>query len=350
MDLRPVLRQVCALLGKLTPEKFDALSRLLTALLVEHEAASKLLLPEVVSLICQKAIAESSFAGMYAQLCLDLSKAMPRSEEGDSATYQPNLRLRGKSHTFLQVIFDRCLDEIEAGVTLVVDEGLSSEELAARTAKRRRRLLGAVKWIGELFVRGLLNAKVMQDCVGLLIDKDREALCTLLSTAGKACDRMQLQACWKRIKLWRHSLQSPSRLRTQCAELIERKNRGWERSSPGTGSHAGAKVQSQLQQLHTRPRRHLRIRALIEAHCCASCFEVHLPRERRGHQPVSDSASLFASAFAPDSAGTEPSEQCSLCPPCLCTVSRSVRRSHATIAANCAACSTSAEQQAAEAS
>lgn len=65
-------------------------------------------------------------------------------------------------------------------------------ELDEARDKARRRSLGNVKFIGELFNVKMLTVPIMHDCVMKLL-KDRnedsmECLCMLLSTSGKNLD------------------------------------------------------------------------------------------------------------------------------------------------------------------
>lgn len=77
-------------------------------------------------------------------------------------------------------------------------------ELDEARDKARRRSLGNVKFIGELFNVKMLTVPIMHDCVMKLL-KDRnedsmECLCMLLSTSGKNLD---LKKAKVRTRAWK---------------------------------------------------------------------------------------------------------------------------------------------------
>lgn len=73
-----------------------------------------------------------------------------------------------------------------------VEREQAKAELEGLRYKARRRSLGNVKFIGELFKLKMLTEAIMHDCVvKLLKNEDKESLeccCKLLSTVGKALD------------------------------------------------------------------------------------------------------------------------------------------------------------------
>ena len=67
------LHVVCV---QLALDKFDTLTHQLTDLIVEHRAQGLVLLNEVVTIIFDKALSEQFFSSMYADLCVEVSKAV----------------------------------------------------------------------------------------------------------------------------------------------------------------------------------------------------------------------------------------------------------------------------------
>ena len=64
---------------------------------------------------------------------------------------------------------------------------------ANKSRRARTRMLGNIKFIGELFAQKILNEKIMHGCVKrLLASKEEdtiECLCKLMATIGKLLDR-----------------------------------------------------------------------------------------------------------------------------------------------------------------
>lgn len=67
-----------------------------------------------------------------------------------------------------------------------------TEELEEAKDKARRRSLGNIKFIGELFKLNMLTEVIMHDCIVKLLknhdEESLECLCRLLSTIGKDLD------------------------------------------------------------------------------------------------------------------------------------------------------------------
>lgn len=67
-----------------------------------------------------------------------------------------------------------------------------TEELAEAKDKARRRSMGNIKFIGELFKLKMLTEVIMHDCIVKLLknhdEESLECLCRLLSTIGKDLD------------------------------------------------------------------------------------------------------------------------------------------------------------------
>lgn len=66
------LKEVKGILNKLTPEKFDLLSRQLLQLVTNTEV-----LQGTITLIFENAVAQPTFVAVYANLCDSLAKVLP---------------------------------------------------------------------------------------------------------------------------------------------------------------------------------------------------------------------------------------------------------------------------------
>ena len=69
---------------------------------------------------------------------------------------------------------------------------LKTEEMQLRIAKNKRRSLGNIRFIGELFKLSMLTEKIMHECILQLLksidEESLECMCRLLTTVGKLID------------------------------------------------------------------------------------------------------------------------------------------------------------------
>uniref|UniRef100_A0A7S1PBX2 MIF4G domain-containing protein n=1 Tax=Vitrella brassicaformis TaxID=1169539 RepID=A0A7S1PBX2_9ALVE len=139
-----------------------------------------------------KAVSEPNFSEMYADLCQILRWRSPEF---------PHEKEKGK--TFYRALLNKCQEEFEklpeTKMTLSDEDKakLSSDDQEIKLKKLKDRILGNIKFIGELFLRRLLSAKVVKEVVTSLIGADAsycpeelfiECLCELITTIGWKLD------------------------------------------------------------------------------------------------------------------------------------------------------------------
>jgi translation initiation factor 4G len=151
----------------------------------------------------------------------------------DALPYTNTLSLVTGGSLFRKYLLNRCQEEFERGwkVNLppkpegVTDEiaMLSDEYYIAAAAKRRG--LGLVKFIGELYKLGMLTERIMHECTKRLLDfegipeeAEVESLCNLLRTIGASLDASEkgpamMDAYFARINHMVDMAGLPSRLR-----------------------------------------------------------------------------------------------------------------------------------------
>jgi translation initiation factor 4G len=214
-----VARKVKSLLNKLTEEKFDSIAKQILEFAnysVDETNGQSLKL--VIKLIFDKATDEAHWSAMYAKLCRKmLDEVDPRVTEN----------LEGKDVAggalFRKYLVGRCQQDFETGwkeredavakaaqkkeddKQTLADHAatagensepavLSDEYYALQKAKRRG--LGLVQLIGELFKREMVSKNVMKQCFLKLLgnvddtdEEDIESACKLLTTIGAVYDR-----------------------------------------------------------------------------------------------------------------------------------------------------------------
>lgn len=188
-----IVKKTRGILNKLTPDNFEKLVNKFMELPLEDKDER---ISSVISVVFEKAIDEPSFSTAYARMVQTICKTSQET-----------------SKKFRKKILDQCQKEFqkssadEADIKEVEQKIADStddenreqlkQELEEKKYMSRRRSLGNVRFIGELYKLQMLTPKIMVECVQLLLyapDEEKlECLCKLLSTVGQKLD-IQLQA------------------------------------------------------------------------------------------------------------------------------------------------------------
>ena len=233
MDPEMVQRKVKANLNKMTPEKFEKISdQLLEITAQSKDESDGRTLRQVIQLTFEKATDEAHWASMYARFCRRMLESVSPEIKDDEARNKMGVLITG-GPLFRKYLLDQCQREFEQGWKINLPprpEGnteeaamLSDEYYIAAAAKRRG--LGLIAFIGELYLLGMLTEKVMHGCLRKLIDYEGvpeeaevESLTKLLRTVGQDLDRTEkgsamMDAYFERIKKMMEMPELPSRLR-----------------------------------------------------------------------------------------------------------------------------------------
>lgn len=149
-------RTVQSLLNKVCPESVATIAEKIGE--VKVDSAEEL--QEVISLIFKKAISEPHYCETYADLVFGLKASFPEFPNADGS----------KPLTFKAVLLNICQDEFEAlpnSLTPSEEDQAryNAEELEFRRKKRKGRLLANMKFIGHLFLRQLISARVISSVI-----------------------------------------------------------------------------------------------------------------------------------------------------------------------------------------
>ncbi|MBN3305587.1 IF4G1 factor, partial [Amia calva] len=172
-----LLHKVRSILNKLTPQMFQQLMRQVTELTIDTEEQ----LQGVIDLIFEKAISEPNFCVTYANMCHCLMKLNVTSTDKPGVTV-----------TFRTLLLNRCQKDKCCLCAQDEEKQRLCEELQEAKGQARRRSLGNIKFIGELFKVKMLTENTMHVCIVKLLknhnEESMECLCRLLSTIGKDLD------------------------------------------------------------------------------------------------------------------------------------------------------------------
>ncbi|CAF0862239.1 unnamed protein product [Rotaria sp. Silwood1] len=239
-----VLRDVKSILNKVTPQTFDKLQKKLEALEIDRYER----LEGMITIFFSKAVDEPAFSFLYAKLCKQFQKKQVTvpSEDGKTVT-----------HYFRQILLTRCQKEFEndyrqeieyekrkAEVEAITDEKKRKEEaekLEEDLVKAKRRKLGNIFFIGELFKLQMLTDTIMYDCIEYLLrdktdEESLECLCRLLRTIGKELDAKASEKSTNKTNLEKHyreletivkEQKTSARIRFMIQDLIELRQASW---------------------------------------------------------------------------------------------------------------------------
>ncbi len=276
-------------LNKITPQNFEKITEQIIEKINERKKAKTL--SGFINQIFDKALIETTFAELYAKLVASLNPALPELEDDEGTPVQ-----------FRRTLLNKCQEEFERGALAMkavadrekrehekpaeeqveeveeapkdaeAEEGEISEEQleklnAAEEAKRqdkaqadaevkaRKRMLGNIIFVGQLFRFGVLTESVMHSCIKQLLEEtqnprseDIECLCKLLTTVGRPMDtstrnvkqtdesgavttvstRDMMGAYFKRIDVLSKNEEAlDSRHRFMLADLIDLRRNNW---------------------------------------------------------------------------------------------------------------------------
>lgn len=221
------LQKVRGILNKLTPEKFEALLLQLESVGIDKPD----ILVGIIGLIFENAVAQPTFCNMYAELCLRLAKMLPEfpSEDGQ------------KPLTFRRLLLNRCQEAFEQAFEKVTyDDEIPQLEKDEADMKRKRRTLGNIRLICELYKKRLLIERIIHECIAMLgqadipSEENCEALCLLFATVGSELDELdrvrqttRMNAYFGRLKALCENSLLNSRLRFMFRDVIDLRENKW---------------------------------------------------------------------------------------------------------------------------
>lgn len=203
MDPEQVQRKVKSNLNKMTPEKFEKISEQILEISAQSKDESDgRTLRQVIQLTFEKATDESHWAEMYAQFCKRMLESMSPEIKDENILDKKGEVVHGGA-LFRKYLLNRCQEEFEAGWKLNLgdkpegetEEAVMLSDAYYKEAAAKRRGLGLVRFIGELYKLGMLTERIMHECVKKLVDyegvpdeSEVESLTSLLRTIGRPLD------------------------------------------------------------------------------------------------------------------------------------------------------------------
>lgn len=191
-------------------------------------------------LIFEKALDEPKYSSMYAQLCRRLCEEAPSFEPTGSGVpcwFQ----------TFRRLLLKKCQDEFEnrSKATEAYDKKdgpLTTDEEEQRSVVKHK-MLGNIKFIGELGKLDMLHETILHKCIKQLLEKkkrhgglrdmaeDLECLCQIMRTTGRNLDtdkaKSLMNQYFDRMKQLAGNQELPSRIRFMLQDVLELRDHKW---------------------------------------------------------------------------------------------------------------------------
>jgi hypothetical protein len=167
----------------------------------------------------------------YAELCLKLSSKCPSFTDED-----------GGELSFRRLLLNRCQREFEdKNRELTPAANQTVGDMIEAEFKMKRRILGNIRFVGELFRLGMLGVAIVVSCVVSLLPLDRlpdvedlEVMCNLLTTAGAMMEKANAKSaafikdCFGKIQKLANNTQLEARIRFKLQDLIDFRANGWK--------------------------------------------------------------------------------------------------------------------------
>ncbi|KAL7604138.1 hypothetical protein Lser_V15G15944 [Lactuca serriola] len=221
-------RQLKGILNKLTPQNFEKLFEQVKQVNIDNAGT----LSGVISQIFDKALMEPTFVEMYANFCSRLSVELPDFSEDNEKI------------TFKRLLLNKCQEEFERGereqaeANRTDDEGEVKQTEEQREEKRvqaRRRMLGNIRLIGELYKKKMLTERIMHECIKKLFGEDEEnieSLCKLMSTIGEMIDHAKakehMDVYFDMMLKLSNNMKLSSRVRFMLKDVIDLRKNRWQ--------------------------------------------------------------------------------------------------------------------------
>ncbi|XP_062419899.1 eukaryotic translation initiation factor 4 gamma 3 isoform X2 [Pungitius pungitius] len=262
-NTQELFKKVRSILNKLTPQKFNQLMKQVTDLTIDTEERLK----GVIDLVFEKAIDEPSFSVAYGNMCRCLATLkVPMTDKPNTTVNFRKLLLNRCQKEFEKdkvddVVFERKQKELDSAASTTERERLQ-QELEEAKDKARRRSIGNIRFIGELFKLKMLTEAIMHDCVVKLLknhdEESLECLCRLLTTIGKDLD---FEKAKPRMDQYFHQMEKivkerkvSSRIRFMLQDIMDLRLHNWvsRRADQGPKTieqiHKEAKIEEQEEQ------------------------------------------------------------------------------------------------------
>jgi hypothetical protein len=270
-------RALRSILNKLARETLSKLSKKLLAIEIQSKAEFELIVEEIFDI----ALRQPFLCDLYAELCaciaenqdifVDQIVNLKQKEDGawwydvgvlstdtdgptDHGPYETEEEAKAKAKkktAFKRMLLLKTQKEFERKVDLnafenaiewdsLTDEDKAKKkiECARQSRDAKKRMLGNIKFIGELFRQRMLSPKIMHHCLTTLLKEMThpdeayiECCCNLLKSIGKLIDtksgKEYIKAYFERLEILGKHSELSTRVRFMCQDICETRRNRW---------------------------------------------------------------------------------------------------------------------------
>lgn len=220
-----LFQEIQGILNKITTKTFNELSQFLLELEPRIDTSEKV--TEFVNLIFQKVIDDPIYCSIYSDLYFKMIKCQ--------LSQNSNLK---NDVSFRWVLLNKCKTEfyelLQSSRKPKIETTSEESEYVLKQEKRKR--LGNIRLIGELYLRDILKGETIEECINKLLAETQnlhleslECLCQLLKIVGKKIDahlnEKSKTNCY--IELENISSKVSSRFKFMIQDLLELRQNQW---------------------------------------------------------------------------------------------------------------------------
>ncbi|XP_065084308.1 eukaryotic translation initiation factor 4 gamma 3-like [Ochlerotatus camptorhynchus] len=245
-NTQELFKRFRSILNKLTPENFVKLVKQVHTFVINNDER----LNGCINLVFEKAISEPTFSETYAKMCKEVGTVavVVISSEQKPISFKNRLITRCQAE-FEQRRIDQNSATRNLRIQLKANRNLDKEKfddlktkLEEEEQKVRRRAVGTIRFIGELYKAGQLTSNIMHICIKLLLAEDArgyneetlECLCKLLTTIGSKIENenhQDLSSYFQKmdqIVRDKDRYRISSRIRFMIQDVIDLRCNGWK--------------------------------------------------------------------------------------------------------------------------
>ena len=274
-------------LNKLTPQHFDTLMEQVKELSIDSESK----LAGCISLLFEQCIKQPIFSGLYAKMgkCFSLLTVPSNDDPTKTVTFRKLLLTKCQQEFEQDKENEKeimCLSEMIESAGTEEEKKLLEVRKSEAMVAAKRRSLGNIRFIGELFKLTMLTENIMHECLSKLLkgyeDEDNiECLCKLLTTIGKDIDspkskfQSRVEAYFGEMRRLVDEKKTTTRIRFMMMDVIDLRKGGWmpkRNEGPKTIEQIHKEAEKEKMEVQKRIEDHRMPRRQSESSSVALCL------------------------------------------------------------------------------
>ncbi|KAK9315747.1 armadillo-type protein [Lipomyces starkeyi] len=267
-----VQRKVNSMLNKMTLEKFDKISDQILEIVAQARwETNGRTLRQVITLTFEKATDEAHWSNMYARFCKKVQESLG-DEIFEEGVLDKNGDLARGGALFRKYLLSKCQEQFEKGWKVNDETAETTAEVLTeeyyKVAAIKRKGLGLVRFVGELYILDMLSEKIMHRCIQNLLvahpsEEEVESLCGLLRTIGAKLDndrfhREHVDIYFSRMKDILEKEKLSSRIKFMIMDIFDLRKAQWKTKNDDKGPKT-------IQQIHEEALKEQAIKELAKA-------------------------------------------------------------------------------------